>query len=1547
MADQPVHARVRIRDRKGRGFWRQIQGTTGSDGLVHLVSPQTHDYREAFVSVRTSKGSAFAVLSQQDFRPDEAWRIHVVTDRPAYRPDQTVSWKLSARRHTGLQYSTPAGQELIAKLIGPRGEEIDSAEVKLNDFGSAFGSFETGESMALGQYSLQLIDPLGPDGSHQIAYAALFRLEEYKRPEFEVTVRTPMDHSGPGKEPRPKVFVLGDEVQAEVQATTYFGSPVVGAKVQVILYRESYSPVAMHRARFQWFSDSLVPEWQRNRYNRYNSREEVRRRDLNTYEEGLARLTFPTPFGQGQAYKSTVEARVTDASRREVTGTGQVVVERQSYRVELDLEHTITTPGGQAELSVLAQDSNGHPVEVEGQMFLYRARWVEVWAGPDNAPIPHNVLRKARQASTFPMPGWTQVRAEYVFEPVDAIRLATDARGRATWSPTLPKEGVYKFAWISEDPRSSEVHAETWMFAADGTSLELAYNREGLQILLDKSAIAEGQTVQVLVLTDASDRHVLFTVESETLMSIDVLHMEGTVKLVSIPLDVTHVPNVFLTATEVRNGKLRRAQERLVVPPAQHFLDMDVTLDKESYRPGSTGTFQVKVLDSNGEPVKAEVSLSLYDGSLLGVAQDLIPDPREFFWGHDRRQRVTHTSCFDQLSYIRLVADDQGRLMTPGEKLQRDGRMRFYDDGVEGAYDMALAAPSQTASRSQSLSMGKRSAPGSELKRAKENSDWGAPAGAPMELGLLSESASPSEPSPGEDKPTGDGSSITVRADFRETALWLPSVVTDDNGQAHGEFTLPDSTTRWQVSSFANDGVDRFGSHREQGAITELPLILRPQMPRFLVEGDRARVTAMLTNTTDAPLETQVEFATEGLEILGHFQGGTLVPGHSSALTVAAHSDARLDFLVQPNAIGTANLRLTARSSEASDAVLRTLPVIEHGIEALVSDSGRMDGDVLEHDFVLPPAKDGRTTMQIAVAPSLATTMLDALPYLTHYPYGCLEQSLSRFVPTAVAARTMEELGLEPAFVARASFGGINADWANKTQKLGSKDFEHFTKAAEAGLEKIEGLQKGDGSWSWWPGGPSNQWMTAYAAWSLALAKDAKLQVSNPVLDQAMIWLENALVEESSDVNMKAWMLHALCEVRRVQQPSDPSKNSAATFAALYAKRTGLSPYGRALLTLCAKSLGKDDEARVLVDNLANGVIRGDASSSQITNASGGKSLETAHWGSQGIYRHWSQGAVESTAFTLRALLAVDPTHELVQPTMTWLVNNRRGAQWGSTRDTAICVLALCDYLKSSGETTGSASYEVWVDGKRLISRFQTGQSMLLAQDPIEVSNARSGAHRVRIVRKGGKGPLYWTVSARFFSAEEPIQARASEVFVRRQYYRLVPHDTLLKGKVFERVLLQDGDAVQSGERIEVVLTLDATNDLEYMMIRDAKPAGLQATVLQSGGGKRARQLRADEAKKRFGEGSGELPNRRATGDAVLEDQAGYTGSSQWLYHELRDEAQVYFADKLPRGLWEIRSTLRADVPGTFHALPAVASAMYVPEIQGNSAEVRVQVNDD
>jgi uncharacterized protein YfaS (alpha-2-macroglobulin family) len=164
-----------------------------------------------------------------------------------------------------------------------------------------------------------------------------------------------------------------------------------------------------------------------------------------------------------------------------------------------------------------------------------------------------------------------------------------------------------------------------------------------------------------------------------------------------------------------------------------------------------------------------------------------------------------------------------------------------------------------------------------------------------------------------------------------------------------------------------------------------------------------------------------------------------------------------------------------------------------------------------------------------------------------------------------------------------------------------------------------------------------------------------------------------------------------------------------------------------------------------------------------------------------------------------------------------------------------------------------------------------------------------------------------------------------------------VPKPTLLKGWVPEGMPLADKGSVRSGERVEVILTIEAKNNYEYLVFEDLKPAGLEAAQVQSGAPAYARELKAG-ALERAAEKGGVL------GSDVEEEN--YTGRTVWVYQELRDRKVASFIDKLPEGVWELRYEMRAEVPGEFHGLPLVAHAMYVPEIRANGAEVRIRVED-
>jgi len=281
------------------------------------------------------------------------------------------------------------------------------------------------------------------------------------------------------------------------------------------------------------------------------------------------------------------------------------------------------------------------------------------------------------------------------------------------------------------------------------------------------------------------------------------------------------------------------------------------------------------------------------------------------------------------------------------------------------------------------------------------------------------------------------------------------------------------------------------------------------------------------------------------------------------------------------------------------------------------------------------------------------------------------------------------------------------------------------------------------------------------------------------------------------------------------------------------------------------------------------------------------------------------------------------------------LIKNRRGAQWSNTRDTAITILALNSYLKQSGELEPDAEYELSVNNRTVAVKKITPADAFAApsQFLIDRQFIHDGPNDIKILRRSGKSPLYFAAQAQFFSLEEPISPAGNEIFVRRQYYRLSNRPTLLKGFVTDRQPLNDGDSVRSGERAEVIITIEAKNNYEYLVFEDLKPAGLEAVQVRSGEPLYAKELRSDASDK-------------LKSDRVLSSN-DFTGRSRWVYQELRDRKVALFIDKLPEGVWEIRYELRAEVPGQFHALPIVGHAMYVPEIRCNGAEQRIEVVDN
>ena len=1500
----------------------QRTGTTDGDGVAEIpLRANRNGQILIFANARDHQAFSQSWSHGRGDSSTDQWRIYATTDRPAYRPGETAQWKITARLTANTGYTVPANRIVKYEIFDPRNTSVAKGSMTLNAFGSAWTDLPLTTSMPLGEYRVQFAE-----GDRSIGSAILFRLEEYKLPEFRVSVKTADD------EGKSKAFRLGDTVDVTIEASYYFGGPVSNATIEAVVYQSPYYRYWFREHDFPWYFRR--PE---QHYRHRGNETIVKRATLTTDAAGRATLSFDTPAAGANDFEYRIEARVTDASRREITADRTIRVTRAPYFAEARPKHWIARPGDAIEVEFRTVDANDEPVQAEGMMTVTREEWKEVWLDPKGNEVTGRQLEaiRAREGVFPPAPEagqhpWLLRSRGYEKEEILKTTVRTDVNGRATYKFTAQREGYYRLHWSSrpvgvEKPRPRDVvEASTTVWVATKDTTRIGYHREGgVEILIDQESVRPGATVPVMLVVPTADRYVLFDIAGDDIMSRQLIRTSGNVKLVELTLGDQHIPNVYLTASMVMDLALHQDTKELIVPPIQKFLDVTVKPDRQEYLPRQEATLLITTRDADGKPVKAEVSLGVADESVYAIQEDYAGDPRPFFYGQKRGPIVQTSSSFQQRPYIKLIESKGGRLIDERLAGSKDDDRQRRDGGVVGGVAGGVAMDAVA----ESITL-----------TAQANAVPPPPAAAPMPSRMFAKSAR-LEAKEEEGQASGQ-QAVQVRSDFRSTVFWKPDIVTADDGTATVRFTYPDSLTSWRATARAATVASQFGTATETTR-TKQPLIVRLQAPRFFVVGDQTVVSAVVNNNTDRPITVATSLDAAGVTVVGLYVGGKVTKGEAGPLSVAKEGEARVDWVVAVKEPGTARLRVAARSGELADAMERSYPVEDHGIDKLIAVSGKSRGAETTWKLTIPRERRS-TTMSVQVAPSIAVTMLDALPYLIDYPYGCTEQTMSRFLPTVVVARALADLGVPRDVVASRLFGGIEPEHTAKTQPKGKKDLQKLEEMTRAGLARLYDFQHSDGGWGWWKEGESDHHMTAYVTWGLALARDAGVTVRDDVIHRGVTFLQQELVEEENDPDRQAWMLHALAATAKGRSPQAPEK---AAIDNLWKKRDRLSSYGLALFALSAQQFGMREQALTLSRNLENGAVIDNAPDASILVKGSGSGAETvmgtAHWGARGFWWRWNESPIESTATALRALAAIDPKHRLIEPTMNWLVKNRRGAQWSNTRDTALAVLALTDYLQASGETARDIEYEVSVNGTSLGSKKIARSEIFSAPSRFAVPAAavRDGANLITVTRTRGNGPLYVSAEARFFSLEEPVKAAGKEIFLKREYLKQVGRPTLLKGYVYDSVPMNDGDSIRSGERVDVVVTVEVKNDYEYLLLEDLKPAGLEAVAQVSGTSLFARKLTAPAIEEKHGSTPRRVP---AT---VLPPDHRVT-ATRWVYQELRDRKVALFIDKLEQGIWEIRYSMRAEVPGTFHALPVVGGAMYVPEIKGNSDEIRMTVEE-
>jgi len=1229
---------------------RAGSGKTAADGVFAATLAEAKP--DNIVGIARC-GSQVAVTDPGGYYASEPLRQlvgYIYTDKPIYRPGHTVHIKgvLRWRERDALlpfdqQTAEIAIRDLNDKVVFRRSATPDG-------FGAVHASFRLPSTAALGSYNIRVAS-----GEHQANGG--FEVQEYRRPEFEVIVS-----------PVSRFVVQGGDAVANVEARYYFGQPVANARVRYVVNQQAYySPLRWTDSDEDgggsqyWYGDDQTTSG-----------------ELRLDAQGRGQIRVPLAVNeQGRDYSARIEAQVTDASSRQVSGNTVVHATYASFLISTRINGYVFRPSQSIEATARAVDYTGTAQAGTAITFL----------------LERLTYRDGRYAD----PERTEV---------SRASARTGADGTATVSLTLGAAAGSYVVRAMTSAGEREVQSESWLWVAGPRDSADTEGDRYLELMADKRAYAPGDTARLVLRGETVSGPMLVTKEGQQ-VAWHALLRPAPGDPIEVPIQVEDVGDMYVHIVFLRDGRLYRAERRLSVPASQQTLSITIAADRPVAKPQEPGVFSVSVTDASGRPVSAQLGLGVIDEAVYAIRPDDTPDPVRFF---HRRE------------YSRV-----------GMSFSRD----YYFTGFSGSERLQLA---------------------SRRRRPFTLADFKG------------------------DKPVQP----QVRKEFPDAIYWLGDLVTDDQGQAKVSIKYPDALTTWRLTARAVTRDTKAGVALARTTTTK-DLIVRVITPRFLTEGDHLVVPTIAHNYVPDAKNTAVSFAARGLEPAT----GAEAARTSTNGLIASGGERRDDWRLRASTVGPAVVTASAKTDTDSDAVELPLPVLPYGLRREVGSSGVLatEGEA-SVDVVVPGSSNqaGRS-VAVSLAPSMVGSLLGALDFLTSFPYGCTEQTLSSFLPNVLVTRTLAQLKLVP------------------TERLSLLD-----RQVAAGLQRLGDLQHDDGGWGWWKTDANHPFMTAYALFGLAEARRAGYQVGEYRIENGARQLAQLYAEyPNAEPDLKAYLAFVLRRSRPQGEAIGGYRHAAAADE-LWNARSRMTSYGRALLLQLL-----DDTKDARGNELA-----------QTLNADAQSRGELTWWASDRdpLLFESVDTSIEATALALQALARRDPSSPLLDRAVRWLMLNRRGGYWWNTKQTAFALYGLLEVLQARNETAQAFAVDIHVNGVIAGSHTFTPAS-LTKPDPVVLSApARDGANTVRLVKKGG-GTLYWSAQAVYYDTQG-AQARSGsrQLAITRQYARVVPV------RQRDRIVYQEqpfDGRINPGDVLSVRITVAGANSWRYLIVEDPLPAGVEA----------------------------------------------------------------------------------------------------------------------
>ncbi|HEX9092286.1 MAG TPA: MG2 domain-containing protein, partial [Anaerolineales bacterium] len=547
-----------------------------------------------FVASNWSDGIGPLDFSIRENYSPSGLQDYIYTDRPIYRPGDTIYFRLILRQESNGRYSLPDIGSYKLVLNDPLGLQIASFDLSLSAFGSVHGEYTLPSDTQPGYYGL-----INPDNYSGI----YFQVANYRKPEINLQVAF-----------KDTDVISGTTLAARVSARYFFDAPAGNMPLHWVLYQQdasfSINNYQVGPVNTYWL-DAFY------RGSTYGSLgQPVTEGEAQTDADGLFNLEIPSPAAPGRQ-QYTLEVTLTDESGQPVSARSSIYVNPAEYYIGVHPDAWSFEARASAGFSVLVADWNGDPA---GARTLSAKFQRVIWVRHDPSP----------DTLGYQFPTYTP---EYTLIASADLTTAADGNGRLAFTP--PEPGTYQ---LDVEGGGTLTQVLVWVGGA-GQGVWPSLPNQRLRLVADKDAYKPGDTAQVFIPNPFSSTALgLMTVERGTIMRYQILNLEPGGSNIPLALSQEDAPNVAVAVTllgqdEQGNADFRQGYVNLPVDPSFEYLDVTLTSQPERTTPGEPVTFTLHISDASGNPVEGEFSLSVVDLAVLSLVVPSSSDIMSAFYG--------------------------------------------------------------------------------------------------------------------------------------------------------------------------------------------------------------------------------------------------------------------------------------------------------------------------------------------------------------------------------------------------------------------------------------------------------------------------------------------------------------------------------------------------------------------------------------------------------------------------------------------------------------------------------------------------------------------------------------------------------------------------------------------------------------------------------------------------------------------------------------------------------------------------------------------------